>query len=147
MRISSFVNIFVANSFTGAKTTFVKQESPVTFRIEPELHQRLEECSKRLRIKKYTLALLALEAAIDAVEKNDYHIALPIQFEVTHLVTKKESTDRVPEKPLPIKYPPHREEIMRTEDKPPSSQAERDLQKEVAKQIWGAGGRKPRKQP
>jgi predicted DNA-binding protein len=75
----------------------VKQESPLSFRIEPELHERLEECSKRLRIKKYTLALLALEAAVEAVEKNDYRIALPIQFKVTHTVAPKP-----PE--LPVSY-------------------------------------------
>jgi predicted DNA-binding protein len=70
----------------------VKQEAPLSFRIEPELHTRLTECSERLRLKKYTLALMALEAAVEAIEKNDYRLVLPIQFEVAHVAVEKTSS-------------------------------------------------------
>lgn len=52
------------------------------FRLDPDLHARLEECSKRVRLKKYQLAIMAMEAAVEAIEDHDYKIVLPIKFRV-----------------------------------------------------------------
>ena len=52
----------------------------MSLRLPPELHQRLEECAARLKIKRHTLAQNAIEAAIEAIERNGYRMSLPIQF-------------------------------------------------------------------
>ena len=52
----------------------------MSLRLPPELHQRLEECAARLKIKKHTLAQNAIEAAIEAIERNGYRMSLPMQF-------------------------------------------------------------------
>jgi len=54
---------------------------PMSLRLPPELHQRLEECASRLKIKRHTLAQNAIEAAIEAIEKNGYRLSLPMQFQ------------------------------------------------------------------
>lgn len=78
----------------------MEPKSPLVFRLEPELHKRLGECAERTRLKKYTLALLAIEAAVDAIEKNDYQLVVPIQFEVAQVpAEKKSSRSRYPLKP------------------------------------------------
>jgi predicted DNA-binding protein len=61
----------------------------LTLRINPELHKRLEECARRTHIKKYTLAILAIEAAVEAIEKNGYRLVVPIEFEVSRVPTEK----------------------------------------------------------
>ena len=52
----------------------------MSLRLPPELHQRLEECAARLKIKRHTLAQNAIEAAIEAIERNGYRMSLPMQF-------------------------------------------------------------------
>jgi hypothetical protein len=63
----------------------MKAESPLVFRIEKALMARLEKAADELRLKKYTLALLAIEAAVEAIEANNYRLVLPIEFQVAHL--------------------------------------------------------------
>jgi predicted DNA-binding protein len=65
------------------------QMTALTLRIEPALYQRLEECASRTRIKKYTLAILAIEAAVEAIEKNDFRLVVPIQFELVRVPAEK----------------------------------------------------------
>jgi hypothetical protein len=60
----------------------VKLKSPLVFKLEKELNQRLETCAERLRLKKYTLGIMAIQAAIEAIEKNDYRLTLPVTFRV-----------------------------------------------------------------
>jgi predicted DNA-binding protein len=67
---------------------------PMSLRLSPELITRLEECAESLRMKKHTLAQEAIEAAVDAIEKNGYRLVVPIEFEVSHVPTKK------PEQPV-----------------------------------------------
>jgi predicted DNA-binding protein len=67
----------------------VKPQSPLVFRLEPELHKRLEECAGRTHLKKYTLAILAIEAAVDAIEQNGYQLVVPIKFDIARVPIEK----------------------------------------------------------
>lgn len=69
----------------SAKTESVKPQSPLVFRLQKGLHERLEKCAKETRLKKYALALLAIEAAVEAIEKNNYELVVPIKFEVSRV--------------------------------------------------------------
>ena len=64
----------------------VKQKRivPLSVRLSPELNKRLEETAERLKVTKHSLAQLAIESAVEAVEKNDNRLVFPIGFEVTH---------------------------------------------------------------
>lgn len=87
------------------------------FRIEAELNSRLNECAKRLGLKKYDLALMALKAAVEVIEENEYRLVVPIQFKA----------ERVP---APAQYPKHRPQYSVTEDRP-SSEPSADTQRKV----------------
>jgi hypothetical protein len=60
----------------------MKEMSPVSLRLEPDLHERLEKCAVDVRIKKYSLMIMALEALADAIEKNGYKLAVPVEFDL-----------------------------------------------------------------
>lgn len=62
-----------------------KKTVPISLRLSPELTRRLEEVAARTRQKKHALAQEAIEAAVDAIEKNDYRLVVPIEFSVTHV--------------------------------------------------------------
>jgi len=70
---------------------------PMSLRLSAQLHKRLEECAARLKIKRHTLAQNALEAVIEAIEKNGYRLSLPMQFQFRN-ETDSEIT-RYPEAP------------------------------------------------
>lgn len=42
---------------------------PVSLKLEPELHQRLQQCSELVGIKKTTLMIACLEALCDMIER------------------------------------------------------------------------------
>jgi hypothetical protein len=100
----------------------VKSKTPLSLKLEPETERKLEEAAERLGMKKYSLAILAIKAAVNAIEINDNRIVLPIEFDVTHVpVPKQESTPqtsagrdtteqvRVEDAPpAPVKYPSHK---------------------------------------
>lgn len=67
----------------------MKPKVPLSLRFAPELERRLEDCAVRLKIKKHTLAQMAIEAAVEAIEKNGYRIVMPIQFDATHTAVKR----------------------------------------------------------
>jgi hypothetical protein len=79
----------------------VKEKTPLSVKLEPEVHARLEECARRTRLKKYALALMAIEAAVDAIEKNDYRLVVPIQFDVTQIPVERAE----PGKSSSLRYP------------------------------------------
>lgn len=89
MLIAYFVNIFVAFCFLQLQSLSVKDKSPLVFKIETELHERLEECARRLKQKKYSLAIEAIRAAVEAIERNGYKLVIPIEFEATHVAVPK----------------------------------------------------------
>src|SRR6266446_7332974 len=82
---------------------------PMSLRLPPELHQRLEECATRLKIKRHTLAQNAIEAAIEAIERNSYRLSLPMQFRFPN-----ESEAEM------ARYPQRQEEISRVEERGPA---------------------------
>jgi predicted DNA-binding protein len=86
-----------------------KDSYPMSLRLSPELHRRLEECAARLKIKRHTLAQSALEAAIEAIEKNQYRLSLPMQFQFA-----RES------EPQTGQYPQAQEELSRVEERGPA---------------------------
>ena len=86
----------------------------MSLRLPPELHQRLEECAVRLKIKRHTLAQNAIEAAIEAIERNGYRLSLPMQFRFTN-----ESAGEM------ARYPQGQEEISRVEERAPAYTAKR----------------------
>jgi hypothetical protein len=95
----------------------VKQKTPLVFKIESELHERLEECAKRTKQKKYSLGIMAIEAAVEAIEKNDYRLVVPIKFEVTDIPASQSGS--------PTSYPSHRPQTMLAEDGPDAQPAKK----------------------
>ena len=77
----------------------MKETTPLSLKLEPEVHTRLMECATRTRIKKYALALMAIEAAVTAIERNNYKLVVPIEFEVTHEATPKKAGKPRPANP------------------------------------------------
>src|SRR5882762_2192350 len=86
-----------------------KDPYPMSLRLPPELHQRLEECAARLKIKRHTLAQNAIEAAIEAIERNGYRLSLPMQFRFPN-----ESEAEM------ARSPQRQEEISRVEERGPA---------------------------
>ncbi len=86
-----------------------KDPYPMSLRLPPELHQRLEECATRLKIKRHTLAQNAIEAAIEAIERNGYRLSLPMHFRFPN--ESEAATAR---------YPQEQEEISRVEERGPA---------------------------
>jgi len=86
-----------------------KDRYPMSLRLSPELHQRLQECAARLKIKRHTLAQNAIEAAIEAIEKNGYRLPLPMQFRFSN-----EPGSEV------ARYPKGHEELSHVEERGPT---------------------------
>lgn len=66
---------------------------PVSFRFSKEMRQRLKECSERTGIAERTIAQLAIQAAVDAIEQNDYRLVVPITFEVADKISPQFSAN------------------------------------------------------
>ena len=83
-----------------------KDKYPMSLRLSPELHQRLEECAARLKIKRHALAQNAIEAVIEAIEENGYRLSLPMQL-------------RFPNEPKSeiAQYPEGQQELSRVEER------------------------------
>src|SRR5436189_2666276 len=82
-----------------------KDPYPMSLRLQPELYQRLEECAVRLKIKRHTLAQSAIEAAIEAIERNGYRLSLPMQFRFPNEAAEETA-----------RYPERQEELSRVEE-------------------------------
>jgi len=83
----------------------VKEKNvPLSLRISRELDERLRKCAEQVKQKKHTLAQLAIEAAIEAIEESD-RLVIPMKFQVTH-VAKAKKADANPEpNPGPAQAP------------------------------------------
>ena len=57
---------------------------PLSIKLSKELHERLIEVAERIGIAKHRLAEMAIEAAVEAIEKNGYRLVVPIEFQVAH---------------------------------------------------------------
>ena len=86
-----------------------KDAYPMSLRLSPQLHQRLEECAARLKLKRHTLAQNAIEAAVEAIEKNGYRLSLPMRFRFLN----------EPE-PETARYPEAEEQLSRVEERGPA---------------------------
>lgn len=75
------------------KSKSPKAVAPLSLRISPELHQKLEECAEKTKIKKYSLAIVAIEAAVEAIERNGYRIVMPIEFDVKQVAVSRETPE------------------------------------------------------
>jgi hypothetical protein len=67
-----------------------KQKAPLSLRLDAETEERLELVAEKTGIKKHTLAQMAVEAAINAIEANGFEIVLPIKFDVTRIPTARD---------------------------------------------------------
>lgn len=61
------------------------QRAPVAVRLTEEMEKRLSKCAAKTKQSKHSLAIEAIEAAVEAIEENDYRLVVPIQFTVTHV--------------------------------------------------------------
>src|SRR5213596_2017229 len=86
-----------------------KDTYPMSLRLSPELHQRLGECAARLKIKRHTLAQSAIEAAIEAIERNGYRLSLPMQFRFPNEAAEEAA-----------RYSERQEELSRVEERGPA---------------------------
>ncbi len=86
----------------------------LALRISTELNARVEKCAHKLRLKKHALAQAAVEAAVEAIERNDYQLVVPIQFEVTHVAVEKTGS-KTSSSSI---YPSRPDEGVLVEDKP-----------------------------
>jgi hypothetical protein len=116
-----------------------KPTSPLVFRLEEPLHQRLEECAKRLKLKKYTLGIMAIEAAAKAIEENGYRLVVPIEFDVAQVPAPKKEG---------VKYPDHRSQVALVEDasssKGTSDKAHKDISKAGSQSVPGVQPKTPK---
>jgi predicted DNA-binding protein len=71
----------------------MQKKVPMSLRLDDDVEERLEECSKRLKMRKHTLAQAALEAGIEAIEKNGYKLVFPLEFEVKHIAIPNPKSD------------------------------------------------------
>ena len=99
-------SVAVLGAMHQAVCAMPKDPYPMSLRLPSELHQRLEECAARLKIKRHTLAQSAIEAAIEAIEKNGYRLSLPMQFRFAN-----ESEAEM------VRYPQGQEEVSRVEER------------------------------
>lgn len=58
----------------------MKEKNPISLKLEAGLHERLEKAATEVGVKKHTLAIMAIEAVVDAIEQNDYQLVLPVKF-------------------------------------------------------------------
>lgn len=98
----------------------MKEKSPLVFKLEPDLHKRLIKCADETGLKKYTLAILAIEAAVEAIEKNDYRLVVPIKFEVAYVPYPQRKTHSDPEQGG--NYPRHNPQHSTLEGDPASNE-------------------------
>jgi predicted DNA-binding protein len=87
-----------------------KTTKPLSVRISTELDERLEECARRLKMRKHTLAASAIEAAAIAIEKNNYRLVVPIVFKVEQIPAPTATESK--------SYPDHRPQVALAEDSP-----------------------------
>jgi hypothetical protein len=105
-----FVNKYLYNELlTAILLGMSKQEAPLSIRLTHDMKKRLEDGAEALGISAHTLARLAIEAGIIAIENGEGRLAMPLEFEVTHMAVPKSGQ---------ISYPSHRPSHSLVEEKP-----------------------------
>ena len=59
-------------------------QDPISLRLSPELHKRLQTAGDRLGIPKHSLAQMAIKAVVEAVEASRGRLVLPIEFKARY---------------------------------------------------------------
>jgi len=95
----------------------MSQRIPFSLRISPELAERLAECAKRTKKKKHALAQEAIEAAVEAIEQNNYRLVFPIEFGPKYLPVERVLVERPAEPSKP--YEPSEHNFLLAEDSDP----------------------------
>jgi predicted transcriptional regulator len=74
---------------------FIKTHS-ITVRLGPELKQRLHDSARKVDLSENDIARHAVRAAVDAMEKNNYRLELPLKMAVCGgpLLPRREPTER-----------------------------------------------------
>jgi len=67
----------------------------MSLRLTSDIEQRLEACAGQVKLSKNALAQAAIEAAVEAIEKNGGKLVLPLEFAVTHEAVPKTSAPTV----------------------------------------------------
>ena len=57
----------------------------ISMKVTKRLISRINECAKRTKQSRSSIAEQALEAAVDAIEANNYRLVVPIEFDVRHV--------------------------------------------------------------
>lgn len=81
----------------------------MSLRFEGELRRKLREVADQLGIPERTLAQMAIEAAVEAIVKNDYQLVIPIKFYVQNVSSPAPQPEQ--------RYPAHREERATIEER------------------------------
>lgn len=74
----------------------MKRNAPISLRIDPEFEKRLEECARLTKIPKYKLALMALEAVVEATEEYGYQLVVPVKFVPVNVPSRSVPIDEEP---------------------------------------------------
>jgi len=84
-----------------------KKLERVSLAFGSDIKTRLAECADRTKQKAHSLAQAAVEAAIEAIEANNYRIVTPIEFTISYIPQRNpalhpvaEDAPKTLEKPL-----------------------------------------------
>jgi predicted DNA-binding protein len=72
------------DSVVGHSYYMANTRDPLSLRLPPEFHLRLQNVSARLGVAKHTFAQAAITAAVEAVER-DAGLVFPIEFVVRRI--------------------------------------------------------------
>ena len=90
------VNKKIAFHYLPPKVGLVsKKLVPMSLRLSEEMNQRLERAAADVRQKKHTLAQLAIEAAVEAIEDAGGKIVIPVKFDVSQTPTARLSSAKI----------------------------------------------------
>ena len=62
---------------------------PLSLRLTGDMEARLTQCAERLKLPKHSVAQAAIEAAVEAIEANDFKLVLPLEFEPKNVPVEK----------------------------------------------------------
>ena len=57
----------------------------ISFKVTQALSDRVDECADRTGQSRAGLAEMAIEAAVNAIEANNFRLVVPIEFDVRHI--------------------------------------------------------------
>lgn len=82
-----------------------KKGAPFSIRLTPDVEERLTKTAESVKMSKASLAQIAIEAAVEAIEANGGKIVLPLEFTTTHQVVVKPLAPPVKTEPTLYAFP------------------------------------------